>query len=227
MTKQVIPLESNPQIFTDLAYKLGLSPILQFHDIYSLPEAPAFLPSPVYAVILLFPISESQNQEGDISTSPNLKRVSWFKQTIGNACGLYALLHVLTNLPNDLIIKNLIIGELMDKVVQLENQPQQIVNLVEQLESKIGLDENYGVQGQTEAPAKEDDINLHFITFIKGKDGHLYELDGRKNGPIDLGECDQLITDEKLNNRVQYYMNSVDQENVYNFAMMGIAPTLD
>ena len=32
-------------------------------------------------------------------------------------------------------------------------------------------------EGQTDAPALEDAVNLHFVCFI-AKDGHLYELGG-------------------------------------------------
>ena len=37
-SKRVIPLESNPAVFTDLAYNLGLTPVLEFHDVYSLTD---------------------------------------------------------------------------------------------------------------------------------------------------------------------------------------------
>jgi ubiquitin carboxyl-terminal hydrolase L3 len=43
-------------------------------------------------------------------------------------------------------------------------------------------------EGQTEAPPLDTDIDLHFIAFIQ-KDGHLYELDGAKEGPINHGPC--------------------------------------
>lgn len=158
--------------------------------------------------------------------------MEWFKQTIGNACGLYALLHVLSNIPADLIVQNSIMSEFIKKVEELG--PGHRIRLAEELEESINLDEEYGSQGQTEAPSAEEEVSLHFVTFIKGRDGHLYELDGRKEGPVDLGEGEEedgdrkgLIGDERLRKRVEWYMNNVDLENMYNFAMMGIAPTLD
>ncbi len=34
----------------------------------------------------------------------------------------------------------------------------------------------------------EDEVDYHYVCFAKSnKDGHLYELDGDKKGPIDLG----------------------------------------
>ena len=63
-SKRVIPLESNPSIFNSLSKKLGLSPVLQFHDVYSLTDSEllAFLPQPVYAIILLFPLTKNYEQ---------------------------------------------------------------------------------------------------------------------------------------------------------------------
>jgi ubiquitin carboxyl-terminal hydrolase L3 len=34
------------------------------------------------------------------------------------------------------------------------------------------------------------DVNTHFIAFVE-KDGHLYEMDGRKSTPINHGETSQ------------------------------------
>ncbi|EGW30853.1 uncharacterized protein SPAPADRAFT_62754, partial [Spathaspora passalidarum NRRL Y-27907] len=179
-SKSVIPLESNPSIFTDLSYNLGLSPLLQFHDVYSLVDQDllAFLPQPIYGIILLFPLTrqyeeyhKNEDSKRDLELSD---KVTWFKQTIGNGCGLYALLHILANLPSDLIIENSKLAEFLKQVQG--KSIQDTSKLVEGLESFIKLDENFGSKGQTEAPEATASIDLHFITYIKGKNGHLYEL---------------------------------------------------
>lgn len=239
MGKNVIPLESNPEIFNGLSEKLGLSPVLQFQDVYSItePELLAFLPQPIYALIMLFPITGGnekyriEQDQGLADSSHNdFKEIKWFKQTMGNACGLYALLHILTNLPKDFIIDNSILNKTFLSQLDANLTTEQIENLIETLESNINLDENFGNQGQTEAPNADSDIDLHFITFIKGRDNHLYELDGRRKGPVDLGlsiEDKHILNDSKLIEKIQFYMNNTDEANKNNFALMAVGPSLD
>lgn len=238
-SKRVIPLESNPAIFTDLAYNLGLSPVLGFHDVYSLTDEDllGFLPNPLYAVILLFPLSKNyedyrKKQDTTVGEPYNNElnnRIKWFKQTIGNGCGLYALLHILTNLPRDLIVSNSKLSNLLDNIKSGVSVDETSL-IVEELESDIKLDENFGDKGQTEAPDANDAVDLHFISFIKGKDNHLYELDGRRNGPIDLGESaneSNIIKDPLLIKKIQFYIDNADEVNRNNFAIMAIGPTID
>ncbi|KAI5969728.1 YUH1 [Candida margitis] len=239
-SKSVIPLESNPSIFTDLSQKLGLSPILQFHDVYSLtdPELLSFLPQPVFGIILLFPLTpsyEAYRREKDAeggkygNENPN---VHWFKQTIGNGCGLYALLHILINISPDLTLSHSQINDLATKIEGRNLSVEEVSLIVEELERNIKLDEQFGSKGQTEAPAPGESIEFHFISFIKGKDNHLYELDGRRNGPIDLGEvgaagAESIIKESKLIDKIQFYIDNADERNKHNFALMALGPTLD
>ncbi|KAI5951250.1 YUH1 [Candida jiufengensis] len=240
-SKQIIPLESNPTIFTELAYKLGLSPILQFHDVYSLtdPDLLSFLPQPIFGIILLFPLTtnyETYRQNEDSQhpkyENENNNKILWLKQTIGNGCGLYALLHILINLSSDLNLSNSQINDLINNLKGQNLSVEEISLIIEKLEKNLKTDENFGSKGQTEAPPADSSINLHFISFIRGKNNHLYELDGRRNGPIDLGEIsdlgkNNLINESKLVEKIQFYIDNADEENKHNFAIMALGPTLD
>jgi ubiquitin carboxyl-terminal hydrolase L3 len=101
--KSFLPLESNPDVFTVLAHRLGADPKLRFQDVWSLEESQ--LSSPALALILLFPTSEDYEDQREIrnvsreesSTCSVADGISWFPQTINNACGLYAVVHALCN----------------------------------------------------------------------------------------------------------------------------------
>lgn len=110
-----IPLESDPSIFTDLIRALGVHS-LEFRELLSLdvadflPTGSLALPEPIYALVLLFPTSKTY--EAELAAAKRLARsngteytgcgpeepVIWFDQTIPNACGLYAILHAVSNL---------------------------------------------------------------------------------------------------------------------------------
>ena len=106
--------ENNPEVMSSLVHKLGLTAELSWHDVYSLddPSLLAFVPRPAHALLLVFPTSsayEKARYEEDKSlpdysgTGPE-EEVLWFKQTIGNACGLMGLLHAACNgMTRDLI----------------------------------------------------------------------------------------------------------------------------
>lgn len=76
---------------------------LQFIDIWSLEDDNVgFIPRPVLALILILPscpIYEEQRYTNDIIHDENGEPV-WLKQTINDACGLYAILYSACNVPN-------------------------------------------------------------------------------------------------------------------------------
>lgn len=105
--KSFIPLESNPTIFTSLAHTLGAARTLAFHDVLSVddPDLLAFLPRPAHALVLVLPttqayekrVAEEEARLDEYSSCGAEEPVFFLKQTINNACGLYALLHAICN----------------------------------------------------------------------------------------------------------------------------------
>jgi ubiquitin carboxyl-terminal hydrolase L3 len=101
--KHFIPLESNPEVFTELSHKLGVSETLSFVNIWSL-DYIEYFPRPAVALILIFPTSTEYEQRKSVEDArrheDNEARrdgVIWLPQTINNACGLYAILHAVCN----------------------------------------------------------------------------------------------------------------------------------
>ena len=92
---------------SSLVHKLGLSEKLAFHDVFSIdePELLAFVPRPAHALLLVFPVSETYEKfriqedkdRPEYQGHGPDEEVVWYKQTIGNACGLIGLLHGVSN----------------------------------------------------------------------------------------------------------------------------------
>lgn len=92
---------------SSLLHKLGLSKQIAFHDVYSIdePELLSFVPRPAHALLLVFPVNEiyekfrtaEDKDKPEYRGSGPEEEVVWYKQTIGNACGLIGLLHGVSN----------------------------------------------------------------------------------------------------------------------------------
>lgn len=192
--KHFIPLESNPEVFNNLINLLGIPLSLTFEDVLSLDE-PLLLPRPALALILVLPTTESYERRKseedalhkDFSYGVD-DDIVWFKQTINNACGLYAILHALCNgVARDILETNVLITTLIKAGSPLTPDESSLV-----LENSTELENAYAevaAQGTSTAPDDaHDEVDFHYVCFVKSyKSGRLYELDGDRKGPIDRG----------------------------------------
>ncbi|RMD42691.1 hypothetical protein DV735_g2463, partial [Chaetothyriales sp. CBS 134920] len=203
-SKAFVPLENNPEVMTSLVRELGLSPTLQFHDVFSLTE-PAlldFLPRPAVALLLVFPVTETYEKfriaedrsKEEYNGSGEGEEVVWFKQTIRNACGLIGLLHSVTNgYARDQIIQGSDLDQLLKQAIPLK--PKERADLLYNSKALEAAHATAASRGDTSAPDAEAAIDLHFVAFVKDKNGNLWELDGRRKGPLNRG---QLGPDEDV-----------------------------
>lgn len=229
--RAVVPIESNPEVFTEFAHKLGLKKEWAYFDIYSLtePELLAFLPRPVKAIVLLFPINENTKMSTNQQLS-NSFDVIWFKQSVKNACGLYAILHSLSN--NQSLLEP---GSDLAKFLKSQSDTTRSKNKFDDVTADqfvlnvINENTQTFSTGQSEAPEATADINLHYITYVE-ENSEIFELDGRNlGGPLYLGKSDPTATDLIDQNlvrlRIASYMENANEEDVMNFAMLGLGPT--
>ncbi|XVE65150.1 hypothetical protein DITRI_Ditri07aG0158100 [Diplodiscus trichospermus] len=160
--KRWLPLEANPDVMNQFLWGLGL-PVdeAECGDVYGLDdELLAMVPQPVLAVLFLFPITcqtEEERLQQDNEKRDASSKVYFMKQTVGNACGTIGLLHSIGNITSEIKLQE---GSFLDKFFK----------------STASMD-------PMEA---SDNVNTHFICFTCA-DGELYELDGRKSGPISHG----------------------------------------
>ncbi|KAM7203479.1 putative ubiquitin carboxyl-terminal hydrolase 1 [Rhypophila sp. PSN 637] len=194
--KSYLPLESNPQVFNELIHLLGASDELTFEDVLSLDE-PSLLPrQPTLAAILVLPTDAAVEEKklaaeatrAEYKGSGTEEPVVFFKQTIHNACGLYAILHALANIDPSRFFEqhSPLIRFFRDSK---DCQPQERASL---LESSVEIEEAHAtvaVKGDSAVPGSaEDEVDYHYICFVLGADSCLYELDGDRKGPVSLGK---------------------------------------
>ena len=130
--------------------------------------------------------------------------------------GTVAILHSLLNNK-----ERIVVGDLLSKfATDCESaDPLSRANLLAENEDIAGKHATAANQGQTAAPNADDKINLHFVAFVS-VNGSLYELDGRKDGPVNWGPCPE---DELLScaaEACKEYMSSDPEE--YRFTVVAL-----
>ncbi|KAK2750434.1 hypothetical protein FQN57_003914 [Myotisia sp. PD_48] len=189
-------IENNPEVLSRLIHELGVSPLLGFYDVYSVedPELLAFIPRPVYGLIFICPSEvyhRTRAAEGDNNIAPYIgsgvnEPVVWFRQTIKNTCGLMALLHCISNGDaREYIPSGSELDLLFKQAVQLP--PSERAQLLYDSPLLEKAHRSAAKTGDSFVPAPDAYCDLHFICFVKGSDGHLWDLDGGLKGPIDRG----------------------------------------
>jgi len=226
---------------TRLAHELGLSQSLQFHEVYSLSE-PAlleFLPRPASALLLVFPVTETyekfrREEDGsrpDYSGSGPEEPVVWFKQTIRNACGLIGLLHVITNgEAREQIQAGSDLEKLLKEALPLD--PIKRAELLYQSKSLEAAHATAAAGGDSTAPDANAAIDLHFVAFIKDKENNLWELDGRRTGPLNRGKLDaenDVLSEQGQELGVKAFLKREEQAGggELRFSVIMLGPSMD
>ncbi|KAL9027760.1 MAG: hypothetical protein Q9196_003764 [Gyalolechia fulgens] len=186
--KCFIPLESDPSVLNDLMYDLRVSKSLALVDVVSI-EDPALLgviPRPALALILVLPTSDGYERHrrstkkmvegaGDLKT----EAIIWLRQTIDNACGLYAILHAICNFESTGYIRP---DSFLSKLCTCSAGNREAL-----LNDSVDLETMYtkaAVRGSTLPPPAEDEVDLHYICFLRSPNGSIYEMDGDAIGPV-------------------------------------------
>ncbi|KAL6855393.1 hypothetical protein ACO1O0_006538 [Amphichorda felina] len=234
--KVFIPLENNPEVFTSLVHDLGVSPELGFYDVYSLdePSLLAMVPRPAHSLIFITPApmyfavrgEDGIPQAKDRLTydkSGDQEPIVWFLQTMGNACGLIALLHSVANGDARRFVKE---GSLLDRLLK-DAAPLKPLPRADLLYNSQELEEAHmraARRGDTGAPRADEACGYHFIAFTKGKDGHLWELEGGCDGPVDRGQLPEdadMLSEEALQKGVRKFLKHADGN--FEFSIVALA----
>jgi len=233
--KKWFPLESNPVLLNGYIEKLGFDTSkYSFHDVFSTEEwATDMIPSPVAAVIMLYPITGAQEDHRDkerveVIPKQSVSSEVWhMTQRIGNACGTIGILHALRNAPSDVQSGCIKDGSWLrryysrcpstfsadDKADALDSDDE-----IEDMHDKATADDT----NATGRGGIEDRVDTHFVAIVH-VDGGLYELDGRKGAPIRHGDTSSERFLRDACGVVQTFMNRDPGE--MRFTILALAPT--
>jgi len=86
--------------------------------------------------------------------------------------------------------------------------------------------------GDTAAPNIDEEVENHYVAFVKSKNGHLWELDGGRKGPLDrgpLGPDDDVLSDKALEAGVKAFLKREEAAGggELRFSLLALAPTMD
>lgn len=231
-SKRWLPLESNPELMNKYIYTLGVGPSVTFTEIYGVdPDLLAMVPSPVYAVISCYPISEAAEKHRaeeakriEEKGQSDSKAVWYTKQTVGNACGTVALLHAILNNKDWLSLEK---GKFFSNFLE-ETKDMTPEQRAAALENNTDIEVQHHAVA-SDAEAKSDvttamNTNLHFNAFVC-VDNKLWELDGRKKTPICHGETTQETLLQDAVNVVKQFM-ARDPTSVL-FNMVALTPAME
>lgn len=227
------PLESNPALLNKYANALGFdTSSYALKDVFSTePWALEMIPQPVAAVLLLYPLTTVQTEHGKKNDKVKTDDADvWFiKQRISNACGTIGLLHALLNAPEPLRELSIRTDSWLasfhkdcpaslpplEKAARLEGDAT-----ISTLHDEATSDES----NQTSRGSLEDQLNVHFVALVH-VNGSLYELDGRKEGPIFHGSTTQETLLQDACKLVDEFMKR--DPNEMRFTIMALAPKVE
>ncbi|XP_035824562.1 ubiquitin carboxyl-terminal hydrolase isozyme L5 isoform X2 [Aplysia californica] len=179
-------IESDPGVFTELIKGFGCRGV-QVEEIWSLdPESFESL-KPVHGLIFLFKWAPNTEADGSIVQDSRLEKIFFASQVINNACATQAILSILLNCTHQDL-------ELGDTLTNFKEFSQDLdpglrglslsnSDTIREVHNSFARQQMFEFD---EKLAKKDDDVFHFVSYLP-IDGRLYELDGLKSGPIDLG----------------------------------------
>ncbi|KAJ3543460.1 hypothetical protein NM208_g3569 [Fusarium decemcellulare] len=137
-----------------------------------------------------------------------------------------ALLHSVSNgTAKDFILPDSDLDKLLKEVIPLKPIPRAdyLYNSVELEKAHMAA----AVTGDSAAPSSQEPIGYHFISFTKGQDGHLYDLEGSWGGPVDRGtlaDDEDLLSDKALEATVKKFTKVADGNLEFSIIALATVP---
>ncbi|XP_050722838.1 ubiquitin carboxyl-terminal hydrolase isozyme L5-like [Eriocheir sinensis] len=179
-------IESDPGVFTDLILKFGVKGV-QVEEIWSLDEDSFSTLKPVHGLIFLFKWQQEEQPSGSVVQDNRLDKIFFAKQMINNACATQAILSVLLNTKHSDIQLGSTLSEFREFTQTFDAHMKGLAlsnsDTIRNVHNSFARQTLFEFDKQQ--PSEDEDV-FHFVGYIP-IEGRLYELDGLKDGPIDLG----------------------------------------
>lgn len=179
-------IESDPGVFTELIRGFGVTGI-QVEELYSLDSGSFNALKPIHGLIFLFKWIGNSEVDGKIVNDSRIEQIVFMKQVIENSCATQAILSVLLNCIHPDVDLGATLTEFKQFVSVLDPETRGLA--LTNSDTIRGVHNSFARQALFEldekTPSKEEDA-FHFVAYLP-INGTLYELDGLKEGPIDLG----------------------------------------
>eukprot|EP01135_Chromosphaera_perkinsii_P004201 Nk52_evm20s271 gene=Nk52_evmTU20s271 len=218
-------IESDPGVFTSLIRDIGVKS-MQVEEIYSLDPGTLEALKPVYGLIFLFKWRSNDKDDRPVVQDHSERGIFFANQVINNACATQALLAILLNNADIDIGPELKNFKDFTKDFPPELKGVSISNsdLIRNVHNSFARPESFLIDDAAKNHSGGDEDVFHFIAYVP-IGGRLYELDGLKAGPIDLGpydassgNCDWLT---KITPVIQSRMEKYCRSEVH-FNLMGL-----
>lgn len=159
---------------------------LQVEELWSMDEENFKNLEPIHGLIFLFKWVQEESTGAVVSDS-RLEKIFFAKQVIPNACATNAILSVLLNCKHTDMSLGSTLTDFKDfcQTFDAYNKGLTLTNASQIRSVHNGFSKSTLFELDSKNQAKDDDV-FHFVAYVP-IDGRLYELDGLKAGPIDLG----------------------------------------
>uniref|UniRef100_A0A671SR61 Ubiquitin carboxyl-terminal hydrolase n=1 Tax=Sinocyclocheilus anshuiensis TaxID=1608454 RepID=A0A671SR61_9TELE len=183
-------MESDPGVFTELIKGFGCKGA-QVEEIWSMEPENFENLKPVHGLIFLFKWQPGEEPAGSIVQDSRLEEIFFTKQVINNACATQAIVSVLLNCTHP----DMHLGETLTEFKEFSQSFDAAMKglalsnseVIRQVHNSFARQQMF--EFDAKSSAKEEDA-FHFVSYVPAN-GRLYELDGLREGPIDLGVCNE------------------------------------
>lgn len=110
--------------------------------------------------------------------------------------------------------------------------PRSRAKLIETNEDLATAHASAAAGGDTAAPAAEDNVDLHYVAFVKSGKNNIWELDGSRKGPLNrgvIGDEEDVLCDKALELGPKRFLKREEESGggEMRFSILALGPSLE